>query len=65
MVKFRPPDATMVLFDAGQETPVEEEPDAVDVAEVPALADVEDGATQDVFWYTVSRLPAPQNSTLL
>lgn len=53
MVKFKPPDVAMVLFEAGHETPVEEEPDAVEeepdvveVAEAPALEDVELGATQ-------------------
>jgi len=63
MVKFRPLEVTIVLFDAGQEMPVDEELE-VDVAEVPVLVDVELEATQVVFWYTVRRLPAPQNSEL-
>ncbi|KAK5123425.1 hypothetical protein LTR85_002857 [Meristemomyces frigidus] len=50
IVKFFDPDATMVLFDAGQETPVEEELEPVDVAEEPALVDEEVDATHDVFW---------------
>jgi len=47
MVKFLPLDVTIVLFEAGQEMPVDEE---VEVAEVPALVDVELDATQVVFW---------------
>lgn len=50
MVKFSPFDVTIVLFEAGHDTPVDEEPDAAVVVEAPALVVLPVGATQLVFW---------------
>ena len=56
-MKFLPFDTTTVLLDAGQETPVS-------VGEEPGPVVVVVDGVQFGSWYTVRRLPAPQNSVV-